>query len=213
MTGRIFLALPLVALLAFPAAYAQEEREGIVTEVSVTIPPLLAGDGARVPIPGMELTSLTVSAAQTTDGGKVTIRKLALRPGEAPPPVKDGRAFHELAYFDIGTKIPPADIESVRFEFQVDKDRLKRSLVNASTVMLLRWLPGADDWEWPPTDRVGESGESVRFAATERGFSIFAIVGKEEPAGSSPRQPGFGATVALAALAGAAALYWRRPVA
>ncbi len=115
----------------------------------------------------------------------VRMVKLEIERVDTVPVAKkpEGEVF---SYLRLTLDISEELVDYIKIRFKVSKEWLKENSIDANTITLLRYKKEGDIWEKLNTTKIGEDTNHVYYEATVKGFSYFAIVGKEKVTPSAP---------------------------
>jgi len=120
-----------------------------------------------------KISEMGISLNEDYENVRITLEKLKEKPPDLPEP--PGQVW---AYYQIDVNVPEFGIENATINFWVLREWLSAQGVNEESVALLRYHAG--EWEPLPSEKMGEDSTYVYYSAESSGFSVFAIVGKEE---------------------------------
>jgi PGF-pre-PGF domain-containing protein len=97
----------------------------------------------------------------------------------------------DLGYFEITHRnISNSAVDNVTFEFSVSKQRLNNRSINASEVVLHRYVSGS--WTELPTRQINETSNAFEFEADSPGLSLYAISTAQQTSGGGDGSVGGG---------------------
>ncbi|MFQ6010196.1 MAG: PGF-pre-PGF domain-containing protein [Candidatus Aenigmatarchaeota archaeon] len=112
----------------------------------------------------------------TLSSVKIVIEKLDEMPEEVTAPAGDVYQYIQLT----PTGITDDNVNSVTFEFAVERDWIGAQNIDITSVNLKRWDVGSLKWEELLTTEVDSDAKEIVFSAVSPGFSIFTITGEEK---------------------------------
>jgi PGF-pre-PGF domain-containing protein len=165
--------------------YAPNERivstDEIVSKTENSIGDLMSGVEKEIQIESFEdINSVKLTPSIDLEGVKVTIIKLKDKPEEIIDPPKKNTSVYK--YLDIklstnDTFVDEEEINSLEFNFKVEKTWIAYNEIDIATVKLIRYHDGV--WQNLSTTLNSENDTCIFYTAASPGFSTFAVVGSK----------------------------------
>ncbi len=165
--------------------YAPNERivstNEIVSISENTLGDLSSGIEKEVKIESsVDIDSVKLTPSTNLEEVKVTIIKLKEKPEEIIDPPKKNVSIYK--YLDIklianDTFIDEEEINSLEFNFKVEKTWITENHIDRTTIKLIRYHDGV--WQNLSTTLNNENETCIYYTAASPGFSTFAVVGSK----------------------------------
>jgi PGF-pre-PGF domain-containing protein len=165
--------------------YAPNERivstDEIESKTESTLGDLTSGFEVEVKLTySNDIESVKLTPSTDLEEVKVTVIKLKDKPEEIIDPPKKNVSIYK--YMDIklisnNTFIDEEEVDSLEFNFKVEKHWILDNNIDKATVRLIRYHDGV--WQNLSTDLTSENDTCIFYKAASPGFSTFAVVGSK----------------------------------